>query len=190
MNKFLNLFLAGSLFCIQAVFSFKKLVGDTGCQLQPITSQLHNRTQEIYTYKYGDGLHASNILSSVRHEGCSGQGACVWTFLQCDFNADHSAGVYVLKNLKYSTYLYANIAYAMSHVTDSYDNLCYVYKNYHHVIYFDPCDEQYYFYNLGYNQWVYASALNLVTHSDCQEDGQNYAHGCGDYRTMILRDAI
>lgn len=168
-------------------FEVPKLKTSTGCQLEPVQSSLNNVTSEIQTYKYSDGLHASNIFSSVRHEGCSGGGACVWTFIQCDYSADHEGGIYVLKNKKYNTYLYANIAMAMSHVTDTFDNVCYVYKNYHHVVYKDPCDDQYYLYNLGYSQWVYASTLNLMTHSDCYDD-EDMAHGCGDFRPLILKE--
>lgn len=162
---------------------------DPGCQLEPVQTGLHNKTFEIYTYKYGDGLHASNVFSAVRHESCSGYGACVWTFIQCDYSADYEGGIYVLKNDKYNTFLYGNIAYAMSHVTDTFDNVCYVYKNYHHVVFKDPCAEnqdQYYLYNLGYSQWVYASAMNLMTHSDCNTDA-SLAHGCGDFRVLVLK---
>ena len=156
------------------------------CLLQPVNSELNNLTTEIYTYKYNDGLHASNILSAVRHEGCSGNGACTWQFIQCDYSQAYNAAIYTLKNIKYGTHLYANIAAAMSHLSDTLDNICYVYKYYQFVVYKDPCDGQYYLYNLAYNQWVYASTLNLVTHSSCGE-GQAYGHGCGDYRSMVLK---
>merc|ERR1711982_104574 len=85
-------------------YSFPNIQTQTGCQLEPVQSGLNNKTFEIYTYKYSDGLHASNIFSAVRHEGCSGGGACVWTFTQCDYSADHEGGIYVLKNKKYNTY--------------------------------------------------------------------------------------
>ena len=162
---------------------------ETGCQLEPVQGDLNDKSFEIYTYKYtGDGVHATDYFSSVRHEGCSGGGACVWKFIQCDYSADYEGGIYVLQNKKYQTYLYGNIAYAMSHVTDTFDNVCYVYKNYHHIVFRDPCSEnQYYLYNLGYSQWVYGSAAGLMTHSDCNTDA-SLAHGCGDFRTLELRD--
>ena len=176
-----------------------------GCKLEPV-SNLHNQITRIASFKWGDGIRATEplIIGHVRHEECTGdQHDCTWKFMQCDQlpemqdklneitkQTSDDQPIYIINNSRFNTFLYANYAYQMSHFTDKIEKLCSTLVNYQFKIYVDPCDGQYYFYNVYYDQWVYSSDVHLVTHSDCDDDdsAEDYGHGCGDYRPMVLLD--
>ena len=139
------------------------------CRLEGVgQSVLGSKMATIYSIRFSrEGLAANWFFNVVRHNKCPGEGVCKWIFTHCKGNE------YILESKHYrGSYLYANIANAVSHYSTDKNSACQ--KNaFRWKVWFDKCSSNYYLQNTQYGDWLDASDAGLVKHTACKTNEMN-----------------
>ena len=161
------------------------------CDYTPVSKrELDGYIAVIKDYRFKDGIVATSIADAIRHENCD-NGACKWIFHACHTDANYGAQIFALENKKYrNTFMYANVASGMSHLTQSQDKICTISKRYQWLIYKSDCDGKVSFtlFNLSYAHWLDASDLGLVKHSSCSNNPYSTDSSCNKWMAMEFTD--
>ena len=136
------------------------------CKLEGVgQGWLGTRMATIYPVRFSrEGVAASWFFNTVRHNPCPGGGACKWIFTHCKGNE------FVVESKKYrGSYMYANVASAISHYSVNQDFACSS-NAYRWKVWYDGCTDNYYLQNTYYGDWL-----------DASDAGCGYAKGVADW---------